>query len=229
MTTLHLFDVDGTLVHVSEELALQQAFGELHGEGVDFAWPPTATISDVGYVGSVLERHLSRTVSEEEIHAVLDRFVEVMRERSVSGELEVRLVSGAADYIHALAIAAPLALSTGCIERSARLKLARVGLDRAFRCGGFSIGERSRADIVRRAVAAAERSYDRRFDQVVLFGDGTWDLVSARDAGVGFIGINENEAGRERLLRAGARSVFAGYEDAEAIAAAVRDGRAVTA
>jgi phosphoglycolate phosphatase-like HAD superfamily hydrolase len=221
MAILHLFDVDGTLLHVSEELALAQAFGELHGPGLDLSFLPTAPISDMGYVGSVLDRHLRRASLEAEVRAVLDRFVEVLHQRTHAGELEVRPVAGAAAFVHQLAARAPLALSTGCVESSARLKLDHLGMNTVFRCGGFSVGERSRADIVRRAVAAAEQTYGERFDKVVLFGDGTWDLDSAREAGVGFVGINEGEHGRERLHQAGAQWVFDGYGDAAAIEQAV--------
>jgi phosphoglycolate phosphatase-like HAD superfamily hydrolase len=102
------------------------------------------------------------------------------------------------------------------------LKLAKVGLEDVFPCGAFSIGERSRADIVRRAIASAASGYGSRFEAVVLFGDGPWDLVSAVEAGISFVGINEGERGRERLRDAGARWVFADYADAEVIEQAVR-------
>ena len=217
MTTLHLFDIDGTLVHVAEDLAFADAFLARLGEGVDLTYDLKAPITDMGYVTSVFERHLGKPADQAEVKALLDHFVSLLHQRTHGGELPVRAVAGATDFVTALARGGAIAVSTGCVEGSARLKLVHVGLDAVFRCGGFSIGERSRADVVRRAIAAAESTYARRFERVVLFGDGAWDLDSTREAGIEFIGINESEQGRARLRAAGAEAVFADYTDAAAI------------
>ena len=155
MRVLHLFDIDGTLVHVGEEEAFAQAFLEHHGPEIDLSFDVKAPITDMGYVGSVLERHFGRPPADGEVRALLDRFVEILAARTESGELPVRAVAGASTFVPALAARAPVAVSTGCVEGSARLKLARVVLGDVFPCGAFSIGERSRADIVRRAIASA--------------------------------------------------------------------------
>jgi phosphoglycolate phosphatase-like HAD superfamily hydrolase len=110
------------------------------------------------------------------------------------------------------------------VEGSARAKLAAAGLATTFPVGGFSHRERSRAEIIERAIAAAARHYRRTFElrRTVYFGDGPWDVAAAREAGIGFVGINELERGRARLRAAGAEHVFADYTDGAAIEAAVR-------
>jgi len=214
---LCLFDIDGTLVHVAEELAFAQAFQEQCGPDVDLSFSPGLLVSDTAYVHDVLTRAYGRAAAAAETAALLARFVELLAAHTASGHAPLRIVAGAAPFVDALAARTPLALSTGCVEPSARLKLRRAGLAAAFPCGGFSTGERSRADIVRRAIAAAERWYATRFHRTVLFGDGPWDLSSAREAEIEFIGINEQAHGRARLLDAGATHVFADFADAGAI------------
>jgi len=214
---LCLFDVDGTLVHVAEEIAFAQAFQERCGPQVDLSFSPGLLVSDMAYVRDVLSRSYGRPAGADEMGGLIARFVELLDGHAASGRAPVTPVAGAPAFIEALGAQACLALSTGCVEPSARLKLRHVGLDRAFRCGGFSTDEQSRADIVRRAIAAAERCYATRFERTVLFGDGPWDATSAHEAGIGFIGINEHERGRQRLREAGASRVFADFTDASAI------------
>jgi len=219
MRVLCLFDVDGTLVHVAEELAFAQAFREHCGPAVDLSFTPGLLVSDSAYIHDVLGRSYGRLAESAEIDALVARFVTLLAAFTESGQTPVRAIAGAHAFIDALRSRVPVALSTGCVEPSARLKLRRVGLDAAFPCGGFSSTERSRADIVRRAIAAAEQCYATRFDRTVLFGDGTWDLESASDAGIDFIGINEHENGRARLRDGGAEHVFADYSDGGSILA----------
>jgi phosphoglycolate phosphatase-like HAD superfamily hydrolase len=220
---LCLFDIDGTLVHVAEELAFARAFREQCGADVDLSFRPGRVVSDSAYIGDVLQRFHGRDPVADEVTMLIARFVELLDALCEAGEAPVRALAGAAPFLDRLAARAALAVSTGCVEPSARWKLRRAGLDRAFPCGGFSHREQSRAEIVRRAIAAAEQCYATRFERVVLFGDGPWDLTSAREAGVGFIGINEHESGRARLRDLGARHVFADYGDAQAILASVAE------
>jgi phosphoglycolate phosphatase-like HAD superfamily hydrolase len=214
---LCLFDVDGTLVHVAEELAFAQAFQEHCGPAVDLSFSPGLVVSDTAYVRDILARAHARSPTAAEVAALLARFVELLEAHTASGHTPLRTVAGAAPFIAALAGRVPLAVSTGCVEPSARFKLRHAGLDTAFPCGGFSTDEQSRAEIVRRAIGAAERCYATRFARTVLFGDGPWDLASAREADVEFIGINEHARGRARLRDAGATRIFADFVDADPI------------
>jgi hypothetical protein len=57
---LCLFDVDGTLVHVAEEIAFAQAFREQCGPAVDLSFTPGLVVSDTAYVHDVLTRAYGR-------------------------------------------------------------------------------------------------------------------------------------------------------------------------
>lgn len=216
---LCLFDVDGTLVHIAEEVAFSEAFATLYGPGTDLSYDASITVSDTRYVGEVLRRILGRPPTGPEVRGLLAQFADVLERRVTTGALPVRAVRGASAFLDRLSASSALALSTGCIERSARLKLSRAGLNEHFRCGGFSVGERNRAEIIARAIAAAERAHGRRFPpaDVILFGDGPWDLESAQMAGVRFIGINEDASAREALVTLGAATVFPDYTDHEGL------------
>jgi len=222
---LILFDVDGTLVHVAEELAFARALHEHCGGPVDLGFAADMVISDDGYVRGVLRR-AGLTHGDGDVDAALARFVSHLRSALAAAELTVRPVAGASALVEALDGRAALALATGCVEPSARVKLAAVGLDAAFPCGGFSQRERARADIVVRAIAAAAAHYGRTFGSgdIVYVGDGPWDVVAAREAGARFVGVNEHATGRERLLAAGAEVVFEDFRDVAQVTTSLLGG-----
>jgi len=212
--TLVLFDIDGTLVHVAEEVAFARALMEHCGTAVDLGFAADMVISDDGYVRGVLRR-AGLAHGDAEVDAALARFVSHLRAAIDGAELPVRPIAGAAALLGALRGRAALALATGCVEPSGRAKLAAAGLDAHFPCGGFSRREQARAEILSRAIAAAAAHYGRGFapDAVVYVGDGTWDVDAARQLGIRFVGVNEQAAGRERLRAAGAAVVFEDYRD----------------
>ncbi|MBI4514247.1 MAG: HAD family hydrolase [Deltaproteobacteria bacterium] len=220
---LLLFDIDGTLLQVAEEVAFAQAFREQYGDAVDARWPADVTVSDTNFIAAVIARTPGRAATDGEVANVIARFVHHLEHGVASGALPLRLVAGAAEFVAACAAVAPVAIATGCVEPSARLKLHHAGLARYFACGGFSTREQRRAEIVGRAIAAATQHYGRIFapSQIVSFGDGPWDVEAAQELGLRFVGINESERGRARLARVGATVVLADYTDPAAIWAAL--------
>jgi phosphoglycolate phosphatase-like HAD superfamily hydrolase len=220
---LLLFDIDGTLVHVAEEVAFARAFLEHCGRDVDLSYAADMVITDTGYARGVLRR-AGLAHGDDDIDLALARFVTHLCSAIETAELPVRAVAGAAAFVDAMHGILPLAVATGCVEGSARAKLAAVGLDARLPCGGYSRREQSRAEILERAVVAAAAHYGRDFTPrtTIYFGDGPWDVAAARTAGVHFVGINEHDGSRTRLRDAGAELIFPDYSDRSAIEAAIR-------
>lgn len=97
--------------------------------------------------------------------------------------------------------------ATGTWLDAARMKLvkARLALMPISACDETE----SREAIVGNAIALAGGRYDR----IIVFGDGTWDLRTARNLGLPFIGIGDVQ----RLLAAGAPVAFPDYRDSSSI------------
>jgi phosphoglycolate phosphatase-like HAD superfamily hydrolase len=220
---LVLFDIDGTLLHVAEEVAFAQTFHDLYGDGVDLSWPNDAPVSDVGFITAVVSRQLGRPAREADVARVVDRFVYHLERLIADGTTPVRRLRGVEGFIEGCTQTAAVAIATGCVEPSARVKLRHAELLHHFPCGGFSQREAHRREIVERAIRAAEHHYQRGFEptRIVSVGDGTWDVDVARHLGLRFVGINESEEGRRRLRRAGATTVLADYTDADSLWAAL--------
>src|SRR5262245_50859557 len=99
---LCLFDVDGTLVHVAEEVAFAQAFQEQCGPQVDLSFTPGLVVSDTAYIDDVLARAYGRAAAASEIEALVVRFVALLDAFTTSGQTPVRPVAGAAAFVDAL-------------------------------------------------------------------------------------------------------------------------------
>ena len=105
-----------------------------------------------------------------------------------------------------------VALATGGWGPSAKLKLRAANIiidDDVLACADDGV---SRADIVRLALERAEAWYNRRFDRVVSIGDGVWDVQTAMNLELPFIGIGRGQRA-DRLRDAGADVVLPNYRD----------------
>jgi len=124
-------------------------------------------------------------------------------------------VRGARAAIESLPAAGwDVAVATGGWGASARLKLQAASLaidDAVIACADDAL---SRAEIIRVAIARAERRYGHRFDRIVTVGDGQWDATAAALLSLPFIGIGSGPHA-EALRAAGATVVLRHYVDIE--------------
>jgi phosphoglycolate phosphatase-like HAD superfamily hydrolase len=105
-----------------------------------------------------------------------------------------------------------IALATGGWRPSARLKLKASGLDvpdMVLTCANDAV---TREEIVRLARERAAAIRGDSYDRVVSIGDGVWDVRTAANLELPFIGIATGE--REAKLRAaGASVVLSDFQD----------------
>src|SRR5262249_47043796 len=71
---LCLFDIDGTLLQVAEEVAFAQAFQHHCGPSVDVSFSPGLLVSDSAYIHDVLTRSYGRPATAAERAALIARF-----------------------------------------------------------------------------------------------------------------------------------------------------------
>jgi len=211
---LLIFDIDGTLLQVDEARVFRRVFREHYGHVPEFYWEGCRPATDVGITRHVLSRFLGREASIPEVESLLDRFVVHLDEMTRTGVLTVREIEGASAFLErVMGAGVPTALATGSIEPSARIKLARAGLDRFFPCGAFCRGTEERSEILMSAVRGAAEHYERVFapSEVVYFGDGLWDVEAVGEVGMGFVGVATSPEREEALRAAGATTIIRNY------------------
>ena len=182
-----LFDIDGTLLLAggAGRRAMELAFDDLHGRpdvisGVDFR----------GMTDGPLLRGALSAIGQPSDAASIARVVELYLsylEETVASAEDFRVLPGVPELLAELAPRSHLALGlgTGNIERGARIKVERAGLNHYFAFGGFGSDADERADLLR---LGAERGAERLSlplteCRVVVIGDTPRDIAGAHAIG----------------------------------------------
>ena len=219
MNKLAIFDIDGTLTDtngVDDEcfcLTIADALG-LAPSAID--WSGAAHVTDAEIFRHLCKVHGRREPSVDEMSRARELFVERLRVEIDRAPLRFASIGGAVAMLAQLEERGwNVAVATGGWGPSARLKLKNAGLsidDAVFACADDA---RSRADIVQLAWARAELFYRQQFDRVVSIGDGVWDVSTAIELDLPFVGIASGNRA-ERLRDAGANAVLEDYTDPDA-------------
>ena len=215
--SLAVFDVDGTLTDTADvdSACFAEALASEFGfEGVNPDWTSYSEFTDSMIIDEIFEERLGRRPDPGEITRLVDRFVAVLERAHVERPDDFTEIPGAGTLLEELRETGGwrVAVATGGWERSARLKLryAGVGVDGL----PFASAEdsRRRAGIVTAAVGRAESDTGNSFARVVLIGDTLWDLQTAAELGLPFLGVGGARRAAT-LLSAGAVAVVPGFED----------------
>lgn len=106
-----------------------------------------------------------------------------------------------------------ITIATGCWQGSAKMKLAAAGIELDRFPGGFAEDSRPREGIVQAAIDRARQHYGiNQFAKVVSVGDGLWDVRTAANLGLDFVGIASGERA-VALNQAGARHIVGDYQN----------------
>jgi len=225
---LAIFDVDGTLTDTYEvdddcyRTTIAEALG-VEGSALD--WSGAAHVTDSEIFRFLSAAHRRSEPSADEMSRARSRFVDRLRAELEQAPARFTAIRGASTMLGQIAEHGwSVAVATGGWGPSARLKLGVAQLaidDGVFACADDG---RSRADIVRFARARAETFYGCRFDRVVSIGDGEWDVRTATELDMPFVGIGAGERA-DRLRRAGAGIVLPDYSDFDAFMTALERAR----
>jgi phosphoglycolate phosphatase-like HAD superfamily hydrolase len=216
---LAIFDLDGTLTDsndVDTECFLA-AWRNAHGlECSGLSFPSFENITDRGIADALCELHFGperRASGYESVKAqFLSLLASTLRERPES----CRPVAGAVEILRILASHNwGVVVATGAWSESARMKLAAAGFPASIPLAS-SDQCASRSDIVRSAIEIAEREYGGHFDRRVLVGDAPWDLATAAELNLPFVGVAVR-GDAERLLTIGAAAVLHDFTDSVAV------------
>ncbi len=208
---LLLWDIDGTILHTGRagETALGRAMEKLHGirrglEGLEIAGRTDRWI---------VEQLLGRDGKPNDPGAVaqfLDHYVEFLAEELPrrNGGLHpgVRGILEEADRRPEFV----QGLLTGNIEKGARLKLRRYGVNHFFKFGAFADDSAVRNDLGPHAQRRAEESHGVDFppERIFVIGDTPHDVACARAIGAKAIAVATGSFSAEQLRACGADAVL---------------------
>ncbi|MBI3400642.1 MAG: haloacid dehalogenase-like hydrolase [Acidobacteria bacterium] len=220
MTTLVLFDIDGTLVLTGGAglRAMALAFQELFDVPDAFGGMPMAGRTDAWILSDAAAAHgIPRDAP------ALARFPDVYL-RHLAVEIEKphprkTVMPGVRDLLDALARRDDvyIALLTGNYEAAARLKLEHFDLWRYFPCGAFGDGAADRNSLVPKAIARVAAAGGPAFAarDAVVIGDTPLDVACAKVNAARAVGVATGPHGVADLRAAGADAVLTDLSETE--------------
>ena len=218
MKKLAILDIDGTLTNTShvDEICFTRAVAETHGvTEIGASWAACPHVSDSGIAHQIFLDHFGREPLDDDLSPMKLRFFDLLREHHLLDAAFFAEIPGARDMVTQLEQKEDwvITIATGCWQGSANMKLAAAGIELERFPGGFAEDARAREGIVQTAIDRARLHYGQdEFSKIVSVGDGLWDVRTASNLGLDFVGI----AGGERaqtLRQAGARHIVGDYRN----------------
>ena len=220
MRLLAFFDIDNTLIQSSSGhvAALLGAIREVYGLEV--------SINVINHHGMTDPEIITRILAEYEVNLAdieigLQDCLDCMpfKYAEIVESEKIVMMEGAVDLISKLEHNGfVLGLVTGNLEKIARAKLKKIGIDHFFKIGGFGSDHINRTNLVKIAIKRAEQQFNIGSDrQVFHFGDAPQDMKAGREAGVVPIGVTTGVFTAEQLKAAGAEIVIPDLKDTDDI------------
>jgi phosphoglycolate phosphatase-like HAD superfamily hydrolase len=217
---LVVFDLDGTLTETNAVdadcfvLAFEQA---LQITQLNNNWNDYDYVTDQGILVQIFTERFGRHPAIEEHERVVTRFIDLLGIRYASDKSGFAEVPGATRLIHRLRGEADwaIAIATGAWRRSAEFKIGRTHLPVTDVPSAFAEDGPARETVVRTAIDRALVRYRQSgFERIISVGDALWDVKTARNLGLPFLGIARGA--RAALLRDnGASHVIGDYLDSD--------------
>jgi|SRR5882672_875556 len=215
---LVLFDLDGTLARTSvvdAECYARSLVDAVGLQDVDTDWSRYEDVTDEGILTQLFLERFGRVPAAWERENVRDRFLDLLADRYAANPTEFAEVPGACSLVAQLLDGAgwAVALATGGWRLSAEFKIRHAGLPAGGLPSAFAEDGPSREAIVQAAVERASQRYRQpKFERIVSVGDSLWDVRTARNLELPFLGI-AGEPGAGVLRANGASHVLEDYLD----------------
>jgi len=220
MDILAFFDIDNTLIHSSRGHvdALLRSIAEVYGLEVSIEVINHHGMTDQEIITRILEAFgIDRAAIKSGLKNCMENMARKYAEIVKSEKIVV--MEGVFDLIRKLdQNGIILGLVTGNLEKIARYKLRKIGIDHFFKIGGFGSDHINRGDLVKIAIQRAEDRFHCGSKQRVFhFGDAPQDMQAARTAGVVPVGVATGIFTSEQLAAAGAETVLPDLKDTDEI------------
>lgn len=225
MPTIVLLDIDGTLITTkgASRAALIEAFARRYGRRDLFEAFSFGGRTDWGIMRHGLER-LELPADDAAIAEMVEVYLPVLAETLAAAPVH-DLLPGVEPLIAALEGRAALALGlgTGNVERGARIKLEKFGLNPRLPFGGFGCDAEDRGELIAAGFARGAARLGLSVDRCrrVVIGDTPRDVQAARANGAVAIAVATGGASVEALRASAPDALFDDLTDPRVLGAAL--------
>lgn len=195
MSTVLLFDLDGTLVNTggAGRRAMAAAYHELFGrdDGFRFEFDGMTDFA-IARAGLRKQHGEDAAIDQAAIDEFLDKYLGYLEVELPRSE-QYRVLPGVSALIESLANLPDVAvgLGTGNIKRGAYAKLVRGALHDAFAFGGFGCDAEERTELIRAGARRGAERLGRPLEEcrVIVIGDTPKDIAAAKGIGAACLAV----------------------------------------
>jgi phosphoglycolate phosphatase-like HAD superfamily hydrolase len=222
VSTLILFDIDGTLVLTGGAggRAMVRAFHDVFGRSNGLGSIPMAGRTDAWIVAQMAAMH-GLTCDADALGRFHDIYVRYLSDEIVAPGPKKGVLPGVRRLLDTLASRddAYLALLTGNFRRGAEIKLEHFDLWRYFQAGAFGDAAHDRNGLLWTALAAVRDAGGPSFrpSEVVVIGDTPLDVAVAVAGGARSLGVATGGHDVDTLLESGADVALPDLDDLDAV------------
>ncbi len=207
---LYIFDIDGTLLDSAQSYVevLVKAFRRMGLQEIDTDFDNYLHHTDSYALQYNFEKNFDRPFKED-LYQELDQYLGEEIQRQAPPEP----IPGAAQFIDDLKTRSiPFAYATGAFPQPTHYKMREAGVWLSEALLATSINHITRETMVQEAITRARRFFNVKEEKrVISVGDGLWDLQTAQNIGVEFVGIGLKN--RQTLLDHGCQHWFENIEE----------------
>ncbi len=198
-----IFDVDGTLLSTGGAggRAWDAAARRLYGEPADITEFTDTGMTDPEVAAEVFKYVHHAAPSPEQLDELVRNYLWFIPDM-VQGSEGYRVLPGARETLERLnAQEVPVGIVTGAVEASCHVKLGRGQLNALLQFGGFGSDAPARPDIVRAAIAKAERFVGRALspEECLVVGDTPKDVEAAKAVGCPSLAVASHKYTHDQL------------------------------
>jgi phosphoglycolate phosphatase-like HAD superfamily hydrolase len=212
---LAIFDIDGTLTQTNDidtQCYIKAFAEEFDITGINTNWSDYGHTTDSAISIQIFQDFWGHSPKEEELLKLKNRFVELLKSSYAVDNQMFLETPGIFNMLRKIAVEDwAIAFATGGWLDSASMKLEAIGLNFTKFPIASADDSISREEIVKTAISRAEEKYGvADFDKIVCIGDGIWDVLTAVQLQLPFVGVTSD---RQVLQDAGVKQVITDFTD----------------
>lgn len=210
--------MDGTLTDTNgvDDACYLKAFEDTFGiTEINADWESYPHTTDSAIALHIFQTKFERAPQAEEIQKHKARFLELLQIRSETKPAQFKEICGAGKMLEQLKREKKwaIAIATGSRREAAWLKMKTAKIEGDHLPIASADDGLSREEILQLARAKALKVYRQtRFEKTVSVGDGVWDVRTAANLKIPFLGVGDEKTA-EKLRRAGANIVLENFAD----------------
>ena len=215
---LAIFDIDGTLTETNkiDSECFIKAFYDSH-RITDFEtdWTKYQHVTDSGIVTEIFEKKLKYALSKKDFITFKKCFIENLEESADKNANSFAEIANAKVMLEELKLEQDwaIALATGCFYDSAEFKLKTAKINIGYLPMATADDAVSREEILQIAIKKSLDFYKQKeFVKIVSVGDGVWDVRTAKNLNIDFIGIASGQRA-DKLRQEGAKLIVENFKD----------------